>query len=620
MSSISFAELLNNNNVSTIVKKTNGGAKNGKLNETEQKYIMEALGCGINNDIKKLAVVCPDGTRLTGGSQQALVKFARHIVSVDDSYRKLQFKNWFYKEDSIDDKSRYGSIGKDSFLIFRDAKVTMNIVRIIKMLLDAEVSLDNYSFEYNILSKSSRDQKGTALADEDVDTIHYWLYAPGDNANKWEEFYEKGIMAIGWGELGDLTQYDNKADIKGVLQEVNNSSNTYRNVVHATWQFANEIKVGDIVYAKKGIHQIIGRGVVTSDYYYDDTHVGYENMRKVNWTNKGSWPHPSTSNAVQKALTDITAYPDYVEEIENLFDDDNEYTKNIEEKAYPEYNAEQFLSEVYMDKEQYNTLVNLLEKKQNIILQGAPGVGKTFTAKRLAYSILGEKNPNRVMFVQFHQSYSYEDFIEGFRPTQDGKFVIKKGSFYKFCKTADEDDHDNKYFFIIDEINRGNLSKIFGELFMLIEQDKRGNELNLLYSDDKFAVPDNVYIIGMMNTADRSLAMLDYALRRRFAFFDMPPGFQSEGFRKYRDKLNAEKFNKLISEIEKLNEAIRDDDSLGEGFCIGHSYFCGLNEVTDSTLEDIIKFELIPLLKEYWFDEPQKIKDWSNNLWRAIGL
>jgi 5-methylcytosine-specific restriction protein B len=131
----------------------------------------------------------------------------------------------------------------------------------------------------------------------------------------------------------------------------------------------------------------------------------------------------------------------------------------------------------------------LLRTKKNIILQGAPGVGKTYAAKRLAYSIMGVKDVERVMMVQFHQSYSYEDFIMGFRPSATG-FELKKGAFYNFCKKA-EIDSDNEYFFIIDEINRGNLSKIFGELFMLIENDKRGNALQLLYSDEKFAVPKN---------------------------------------------------------------------------------------------------------------------------------
>ena len=234
---------------------------------------------------------------------------------------------------------------------------------------------------------------------------------------------------------------------------------------------------------------------------------------------------------------------------------------------------------------------------------------KTYTAKRLAYALMGEKNQDRVMMIQFHQSYSYEDFIEGFRPDSNGDgFIIKKGSFYQFCKKA-TDDLDHDYYFIIDEINRGNMSRIFGELFMLVEADKRGNALQLLYSDEKFSVPKNVYLIGTMNTADRSLALLDYALRRRFAFFDMKPGFDSAGFRVYRESKNNPKFNKLITQVKMLNDMITADDTLGEGFCIGHSYFSNLSDVSDQTLGEIIEFELAPLLKEYWYDEKSKAED-----------
>lgn len=229
---------------------------------------------------------------------------------------------------------------------------------------------------------------------------------------------------------------------------------------------------------------------------------------------------------------------------------------------------------------------------------------------------MGVKDKSRVMMVQFHQSYSYEDFIMGYRPAENG-FKLEKGVFYNFCKEA-EADSDNDYFFIIDEINRGNLSKIFGELFMLIENDKRGIELRMLYSNEKFSVPDNVYIIGMMNTADRSLAMLDYALRRRFAFFEMKPGFETDGFREYRQAINNKKFNNLINCVKNLNEYISKDESLGDGFCIGHSYFCNLHEVNDEVLEQIVEYELIPLLKEYWFDEPSKVENWSQKLRSAI--
>ena len=285
------------------------------------------------------------------------------------------------------------------------------------------------------------------------------------------------------------------------------------------------------------------------------------------------------------------------------------------EVLYDSYTADDFLQDVYMSEERYRTLSNLLLTKKNIILQGAPGVGKTYAAKRLAYSIMGEKDTSRVKMVQFHQSYSYEDFIMGYRPTQTG-FELKTGVFYEFCRKAADD--DRPYFFIIDEINRGNLSKIFGELFMLIENDKRGVELQLLYSDEQFSIPGNVHIIGMMNTADRSLAMLDYALRRRFAFFDILPAFDSTGFRAYCKNVNNPKFDRLIGAVQQLNEAMSCDESLGDGFCIGHSYFCTNVTVNDEWLKSVVEFELVPLLKEYWFDEPTKVRTWTNTLREVI--
>lgn len=345
-------------------------------------------------------------------------------------------------------------------------------------------------------------------------------------------------------------------------------------------------------------------------------YVLYNNVRKVKWTHNGVWQHPG--QAVLKTLTDITPYTEYVETLKSLFD--NAQGEEIEEKEiiYPPYSPENFLNDVYMSEDEYNTLVQLVSVKKNVILQGAPGVGKTFAARRLAYSMMGVQDSERVMMIQFHQSYSYEDFIMGYRPTENGGFILKKGPFYNFCKKA-ESDSDNDYFFIIDEINRGNLSKIFGELFMLIETDKREKvKLQLLYSDEKFSVPNNIYIIGMMNTADRSLAMLDYALRRRFAFYEMKPGFESEKFIKYRMNLNNPKFDRLINTVESLNTAIASDDSLGDGFKIGHSYFCNIKEITDARLSNIVEYELIPMLKEYWFDEPAKVKDWSNLLRSAI--
>jgi len=283
-----------------------------------------------------------------------------------------------------------------------------------------------------------------------------------------------------------------------------------------------------------------------------------------------------------------------------------------DQSSEEQYSKKQFLDEVYMSEEKYSRLVSVLLKKKNIILQGAPGVGKTFAAKRLAYSIMGEKDEDRIEFIQFHQNYSYEDFIMGFKPEGDS-FELKYGIFYNFCQKA-TDNPDKDYFFIIDEINRGNMSKIFGELLMLIEKDYRGTSATLAYNGLRFSVPERLHIIGLMNTADRSLAMIDYALRRRFSFFNMEPGFNSEGFIKYKRSLHNEVFDMLIEKVLELNQEITKDRSLGKGFCIGHSYFCGSNACTTEWMMEIVDFDIIPLLSEYWFDDPEKVQYWENVL------
>jgi len=459
-------------------------------------------------------------------------------------------------------------------------------------------------------NNKSNDSETNTLSDK-KHKLHYWMYTVFDDTS-WMECQQKEIMVLGMDNIGDYSQYDSKESLRQELISTYDNSTSRKNQALMAWNFANKLAINDVIFAKRS-NTLVGKGIVTGDYIFDDSRQEYKNIRTVKWLQIGEWEHPGKS--VAKRLTDITPYTDYIEKLITIFTPDElDDVDTQPEVDYPEYSSADFLSDVYMSEQDYETLVNVLKMKKNIILQGAPGVGKTFTAKRLAYSIIGAKNPDRVQMIQFHQSYSYEDFIEGYRPTENG-FTIKKGSFYKFCKLA-EDDDENDYFFIIDEINRGNLSKIFGELFMLIEKDKRGIELQLLYSDENFSVPPNVYIIGMMNTADRSLAMLDYALRRRFSFFTMKPGFNTIGFQTYQDSLKSDAFKKLISCIKQLNSKIAADISLGEGFCIGHSYFCGLTAKTATvrTLTSIIEYELIPLLKEYWFDEPEKIIDWSDRL------
>jgi 5-methylcytosine-specific restriction protein B len=282
------------------------------------------------------------------------------------------------------------------------------------------------------------------------------------------------------------------------------------------------------------------------------------------------------------------------------------------------YNREKFLEEVFLTADDYDALINQLIRKKNLILQGAPGVGKTFTAKRLVYSLIEEKTSEHICFVQFHQSYGYEDFVMGYRPKDNG-FQIEDGAFYSFCNEARKDP-ENDWFFIIDEINRGNISKIFGELLMLIESDKRGKDyaVRLSGAKDNFFVPENVYIIGMMNTADRSIALIDYALRRRFAFYSLEPAFESESFRDYMESKNSQQFNMVIELVSKLNDEIAADPLLGAGFKIGHSYFCTEDPVDGKLLRDIILYEINPLLTEYWIDDNDKVQQWILKLLEAV--
>lgn len=297
------------------------------------------------------------------------------------------------------------------------------------------------------------------------------------------------------------------------------------------------------------------------------------------------------------------------QELEQETSEDSQIVIQLED-----YTKDDFLKEVFMTSDEYDLLKSVLLEKKNVVLEGAPGVGKTFMAKRLAYSIMGCKDKSRIKMVQFHQSYTYEDFVVGFRPSETG-FKLKYGPFYEFCKKASKT--KQPHFFIIDEINRGNVSKIFGELLMLIEGDKRGKEkLNLLYTDEEFTVPDNVYIIGMMNTADRGLALIDYALRRRFAFYDVHPAFETEQFVEVVAEKNSERLNRLLAYVREINKAICEDDTLGEGFEIGHSYFC-VDESTpidQNWIKSTVEFSLIPLIREYWFDNPDKVDEWSDKL------
>ena len=495
------------------------------------------------------------------------------------------------------------------------ATTYLMMIEKLKLFLKDDNYLNDFiDLSYEAWRKSKEIKQSSKVkdidADKDLEVVNYWIYSPKPQDVDFASFIENGEMSIGYNELEDFSNYASKEEINQKLQQLNHNQHNYIHTVNAIWEFSKEMKRGDIVYVKKGQTDIVGWGVVSSNHQYKND----KNIIQLVWKEKGNWKIPIKT--LNKTLTKITPYSETIRKFNELFSVEHSDGLVATQTTYPVYTAEQFLDDVFMNEEDYDTLVQLIRRKKNVILQGPPGVGKTYAAKRLAYSMMGVKDKERVKLVQFHQSYAYEDFVMGYRPTETG-FELRTGAFYNFCKQAEEDS-EKDYFFIIDEINRGNLSKIFGELFMLIENDKRGMEIELLYADEKFCVPDNVYIIGMMNTADRSLAMLDYALRRRFAFFDMNPAFETIQFKQYQENLKNPQFDALIDTIQALNVDIREDDMLGEGFVIGHSYFSNIVNITESELSNIIEFEIIPLLKEYWFDDPSKVDIWKVRLRDAI--
>lgn len=615
---------------------------------------------------------------------------------------------------------------------------------------------------------AEEDDHGVDVEQAGANSPRYWAYAPGRGAEHWDEFHEAGILAIGWDEAGDLRQYANKEAVRQKLQELYSGSSQTNNAL-TCWDFANVMQVGDIVIAKQGIRRVVGYGMVTGGYRFDNKRQSFRSIRLIEWLGKGTWDLPEDDRLPPKTLTDISRSPNVIKRISSLvgldlaersnttpmvelkkdgnvsywwlnanpqqwsFEDLSvggrqtytslnksgnkrqkyRYFKDVEpgdivvgyvtspqreivgicritkglhnsgeegeqiefekierlrkpvlyedfkdlpelekceplinhqgslfklreteyeviryliDEANPDpehlpkpYTKEMAMKEVFFTESRFDDALEALREKKNLVLQGPPGVGKTFVAERLAMALIGTNDPQRIQMIQFHQSYSYEDFIQGFRPTAKGSFELKYGIFNQFCRRAQVDEQKNEaYVFIIDEINRGNLSKIFGELMMLIEPDKRGLAFSipLAYAsdpDDKFYIPANVHIIGTMNTADRSLAMVDYALRRRFRFITLEPEFSGSKFRQFLVDRGAEPtlIDKVVGRMKALNEKIAGDTkNLGPGYQIGHSYFCPADGVTpdDAWFKRVVDSEIVPLLQEYWLDDGKKVQ------------
>lgn len=447
-------------------------------------------------------------------------------------------------------------------------------------------------------------------------TADTWLIAAGEGARFWGDFQENGIVAIGYAELGDLVEYRTREEVHYALVRAGRGANPTMHSL-AAWQFARDINVGDILLAKEGRSRILGWGKVVGDYSHDSERPEYRNIRPVEW-------HPCRAAicldkpVTVKTLTSVSRYKSWLRDVFTLIDDDAPLVAPPEPRPYGMDDA---LADLFLEEAQFRRMLDSIALRKNLILQGAPGVGKTFVARRLAWCLIGSKDAAAVEMVQFHQSYAYEDFVQGWRPTEAGGFTLRNGVFYEFCKRAAQRP-DTPHVFIIDEINRGNLSRIFGELLMLIESDKRGPEhsIVLTYGDfgERFHVPANVHVLGMMNTADRSLAIVDYALRRRFAFETLEPAYGTRRFREYL--LEAEVERDLVDRIDRnlssLNEVIGEDKDLGPGFRVGHSYFVPDETADEQWYQGIVDTQIAPLLREYWFDRPEEVDSRVSDLRR----
>lgn len=458
--------------------------------------------------------------------------------------------------------------------------------------------------------------------DDDLDitppikqTNSYWVLGCESNENLWNEFHRDGIAAIGWDYLGNLLDYDKRDDIRLAMVNEKGNEGRFTNDTLCNWQFSREIQIGDIIYVKKGNQKVIGFGKVLSTYQFQPQREYYQHIIEMDWQSNTELSLPIDRKFATKALTKINNNSWLISYLNSFYIDG--IKPRLQQDKYTRENA---LEDLFMSGDQFDSILTLLKRKKNIILQGPPGVGKTFVARRIAYAMMGEKNKARAPMIQFHQSYAYEDFIQGYRPDGKGGFELKDGTFHELCKEAQEDG-DRDYFLIIDEINRGNLSKIFGELMMLIEHDKRGDEyaLQLTYSSDDFFVPPNLHIIGTMNTADRSLSMVDYALRRRFSFIALDPEFESPNFETLLQSANAstDMIQTIIARLTTLNETIAEDThNLGKGYRIGHSFFCPDQDSTanEDWYRDVVNFEIAPLLREYWMDDERKADTEIENL------
>lgn len=493
-------------------------------------------------------------------------------------------------------------------------------IKVVGRVSDLPERLEFDKFLYYLTERFKRGEEGS-----ETDEVRYWVYAPGAGASEFDRFWSEGVMAIGWGKLGDMAEYAGKAEILAKLNAEYPGDSSRKGGAYICHAFRSLVKPGDVVFVKKGTQRLLGYGIVQGQYEYDAQQKDWPHRRKVAWKLRGDWPVEDPFPI--KTLTEVTKYPEFVQKLfEAMGVDPAMMDSGVGPKPPdPEsYSVEDIFEESFESEDIIRGALELMKTRKNLVLQGPPGTGKTFLARQLAWAFTGSRSSAQVELVQFHQAYSYEDFIQGFRPDVESRLVLKQGLFLRFCSQARLEPH-KPFVLVIDEINRGNISRIFGELLLTLEPDKRheGWKVRLTYDQSPtgmFFVPENLYVVATMNTADRSLAMLDFALRRRFAFLDLKPLFGSGGFKEHLlfKKLKTELVDRIVSRLSKLNEVIAADTrSLGPGFQIGHSFFVPPpdgRESHEAWYEEVVRTQVAPLLREYWFEDQGKAEEQINRL------
>ncbi|OGR29421.1 MAG: hypothetical protein A2X83_06270 [Desulfuromonadales bacterium GWD2_54_10] len=484
-----------------------------------------------------------------------------------------------------------------------DEQIKSDIAQFLCMLSDL------YQAEESLVPTSAQQALETPKEDRQI-----WVFAPGRKARFWNDCYSGSIAVFGAERLGPLNTYISKEEIQQKLKDVyqKNTDTEPSNDALAAWEFSRVMKAGDIVFAKNGKCKIVGIGVVIGGYRHDPNRIEYRNVRDVKWIREGEWLLPDGVKFANKTLTNITRnrslvdiiggvigikYEDILEEasVENI--DVPVITDESEPDIQPEYSIEDCSHETGLDEETLERWVRAIERKGQAILYGPPGTGKTYVARRLAKHLVCG-NDGFVELIQFHPTYAYEDFIQGIRPMtgEDGglSYPLVPGRFLEFCKKAER--REGRCVLILDEINRANLSRVFGELMYLLEY--RDHSIPLA-GGERFGIPENVRLIGTMNTADRSIALVDHALRRRFAFLELYPNY--EVLERFHSD-NEFPVTGLVETLKSVNRQIGD-----RHYMVGISFFLR-NDLVDQ-IEDIWRMEIEPYLEEYFFDQPAKVDE-----------